>query len=391
MISVAQDGRLVKLKETYDRLAMINFVHDNLYEIRNAMNPCPKCGYVRTGNDNAPDYECPKCGIVYEKYLASKANSSPPQTTDSTSRALQFRGSKRRALLVGFVGCLIISILTLLYHFQTSDQRTLRIRYLEYTEAMENFKYDIAYDYLGTLSKSKINRDNWLRQWEKATISSETFGRAEIDPSGIRAKVFSVIPLDNKLKRINTQTWVKSGGKWYREYIADYPQGLVASQQPPVTFRIESASRSSRPAPSEASKEVLAALKEMLDMFESADKASRIMGGDGPVVTYENYSNVVDRISNAARQYLSSPEAKAESELAAHVDEAYQSFLMAKVNWDAKKKWNELNLKLWQQNSSDRNWAAIQNDNAKHDQQMSIQIKNGLSQARKARDLAKVD
>ena len=29
---------------------------------------CPKCAYVRLTTDAAPSYECPKCGIVYEKY-----------------------------------------------------------------------------------------------------------------------------------------------------------------------------------------------------------------------------------------------------------------------------------------------------------------------------------
>lgn len=29
---------------------------------------CPKCAYVRRAEDDAPDYECPKCGIVYAKY-----------------------------------------------------------------------------------------------------------------------------------------------------------------------------------------------------------------------------------------------------------------------------------------------------------------------------------
>lgn len=31
---------------------------------------CPKCGYKRTTNDDPliPDYQCPACGIIYEKY-----------------------------------------------------------------------------------------------------------------------------------------------------------------------------------------------------------------------------------------------------------------------------------------------------------------------------------
>lgn len=31
------------------------------------MTICPKCGYTRRPTDTAPDYECPKCGVVYAK------------------------------------------------------------------------------------------------------------------------------------------------------------------------------------------------------------------------------------------------------------------------------------------------------------------------------------
>lgn len=29
---------------------------------------CPKCGYVRTPADSAPDWQCPSCGIAYSKF-----------------------------------------------------------------------------------------------------------------------------------------------------------------------------------------------------------------------------------------------------------------------------------------------------------------------------------
>ena len=29
---------------------------------------CPKCSYLRQPTDHAPDYECPKCGIIYAKF-----------------------------------------------------------------------------------------------------------------------------------------------------------------------------------------------------------------------------------------------------------------------------------------------------------------------------------
>lgn len=30
---------------------------------------CPKCGYVRQPQDTAPEYQCPQCQVIYEKYL----------------------------------------------------------------------------------------------------------------------------------------------------------------------------------------------------------------------------------------------------------------------------------------------------------------------------------
>ncbi len=29
---------------------------------------CPKCGYERQAGETTPDYECPKCGVIYAKY-----------------------------------------------------------------------------------------------------------------------------------------------------------------------------------------------------------------------------------------------------------------------------------------------------------------------------------
>ena len=31
---------------------------------------CPKCRYIRSGNDGSPDWQCPSCGIAYTKYEA---------------------------------------------------------------------------------------------------------------------------------------------------------------------------------------------------------------------------------------------------------------------------------------------------------------------------------
>lgn len=38
--------------------------------------PCPKCRHVRTASDTGPDWQCPKCGIAYAKFV--QAQSAPP-------------------------------------------------------------------------------------------------------------------------------------------------------------------------------------------------------------------------------------------------------------------------------------------------------------------------
>jgi hypothetical protein len=38
---------------------------------------CPKCAYRREPGDLAPEYECPRCGVVYEKY---RVTTDPPES-----------------------------------------------------------------------------------------------------------------------------------------------------------------------------------------------------------------------------------------------------------------------------------------------------------------------
>ncbi len=36
---------------------------------------CIKCGYTRKSEDMAPEYECPRCGIIYDKFETQLKNS----------------------------------------------------------------------------------------------------------------------------------------------------------------------------------------------------------------------------------------------------------------------------------------------------------------------------
>ena len=48
------------------------------------MKICPKCGYQRTKSDDIyPDYECPKCGVIYAK--ANQKYQSPNKTNNNST------------------------------------------------------------------------------------------------------------------------------------------------------------------------------------------------------------------------------------------------------------------------------------------------------------------
>jgi predicted nucleic-acid-binding Zn-ribbon protein len=48
---------------------------------------CPKCGYTRQPTDHAPDYECPKCGVIYAKVGLAPKPARPEPTQAQTPTA----------------------------------------------------------------------------------------------------------------------------------------------------------------------------------------------------------------------------------------------------------------------------------------------------------------
>lgn len=82
---------------------------------------CPKCGYTRTKSDDAPDYECPACGIVYHKYRTKLANEAvaakintgePPKVLVSTT----WKPETRRGTVLFM---LVFTSMALFYFWQT--------------------------------------------------------------------------------------------------------------------------------------------------------------------------------------------------------------------------------------------------------------------------------
>lgn len=83
---------------------------------------CPKCAYVRTQSETVPDWQCPKCGIVYAKFGQAAPTASAPASRRDTARepaketleAVQSTGLAKVAhlstlvnLLIPFLGTII--------------------------------------------------------------------------------------------------------------------------------------------------------------------------------------------------------------------------------------------------------------------------------------------
>ena len=50
---------------------------------------CPKCQHKRTASDAGPDWQCPNCGIAYNKAMPSAADAAPRANTGSSARRAQ--------------------------------------------------------------------------------------------------------------------------------------------------------------------------------------------------------------------------------------------------------------------------------------------------------------
>jgi len=60
---------------------------------------CPKCGYERKENEIAPEWECPKCGIVYNKF---KIRTYSSEKESSTTLNMETNDSLSELEYVGF-------------------------------------------------------------------------------------------------------------------------------------------------------------------------------------------------------------------------------------------------------------------------------------------------
>ena len=74
-----------------------------------AMKKCPKCGYSRQETDSKPEYECPKCGVIYERSLEAQERKRQQETVQQQkSDEKTRRNTILRKVLLWCVGLLAV-------------------------------------------------------------------------------------------------------------------------------------------------------------------------------------------------------------------------------------------------------------------------------------------
>lgn len=86
---------------------------------------CPKCKYTRKEADTAPDYRCPACGVIYEKYSRHRQMLEHPQPNRPQHPQTGWLASKRlNPYVLTLVGYLVfyLAAMTLEHHGTTFDK-----------------------------------------------------------------------------------------------------------------------------------------------------------------------------------------------------------------------------------------------------------------------------
>lgn len=77
---------------------------------------CPKCGYTRAESDQAPEWQCPACGVAYAKAAAAAAAGAnpPPPRPAGAARVESRSGPDLRVwLLLG-----LLAVVALFHHYE---------------------------------------------------------------------------------------------------------------------------------------------------------------------------------------------------------------------------------------------------------------------------------
>lgn len=100
--------------------------------------PCPKCRYVRRPDDTAPPWQCPHCGIAYDKYTDKTPAADGAATAKGTARGKATGGIRFKTVR--------ILILTVILIFVGADALLTKLRTASWDHSLRIVVYPINGD-----------------------------------------------------------------------------------------------------------------------------------------------------------------------------------------------------------------------------------------------------
>jgi hypothetical protein len=140
---------------------------------------CPKCGYERQPRDTAPDYECPKCGIIYSKFRtpAIAGQSLSPETTKTRPfKKPEQESNQLNKFKFYLIGVFILGFIS--GYFVGREHIKYKLRSV-FQQASENIKNGFG----GRVEKEKV----------AARQNPETVNGSQSEETSIAGKYFNIL------------------------------------------------------------------------------------------------------------------------------------------------------------------------------------------------------
>ena len=120
------------------------------------MTVCPKCQYLRKASDQAPDWQCPSCGIAYAKFQQAQGSGNTPRPARRPAPAVarEESGGALKMLLVGglLLGLIIFAVWKVRHQPHVTAEAANAQQFDEAKKAFDDDKLDAALKGFGPLA-----------------------------------------------------------------------------------------------------------------------------------------------------------------------------------------------------------------------------------------------
>jgi predicted RNA-binding Zn-ribbon protein involved in translation (DUF1610 family) len=140
----------------------------------NTILVCPKCGHERRQEDNGPEHECPRCGVIYDKFRSAQTRPAgiPPRKEVSTKSGMALPLWAKKAIPIALVLVVVLAAWGIIARSGPDDSDKASPVAIK-TDA---FRYPLQGTWTGSLQDmypSQGNMPSYMADYEAAVIITD--------------------------------------------------------------------------------------------------------------------------------------------------------------------------------------------------------------------------